>query len=309
MSEAVGATGVFLAPLRGRLDKLSTSRPWLVRSVIYLALFTAATFVFIFLRFPEERLLPIVNNAMQKAPVKMEAQGASLAFPLGVRLTGLEVWPNMGSGAPALDLPRVTIAPSLLALLSGGIKASVEAQILGGRAEANVESVGDGGSLELEFHEVDPGKGNWWSAFPWFRVAGLMEGEAELAMKAKDIMTGQGKLSVRMKDASLTLGKSLNPDGTSLAITEGELEVNMARGVATVAKGNFEGPHINMQVAGGITLAAEPSDSRLNVTITLRLTEEGKKALGTAAFFLPQPGAGGNIMIRIGGTLREPMML
>ncbi|MDH5757497.1 MAG: type II secretion system protein GspN [Nitrospinota bacterium] len=296
---------------QGRMGRLLLSRPWLWRSILYTVLFLCATSVFIITRFPEEVLASIVNQALEKAPMEMQAHRAELTFPLGLTLFDLSVDEKADPENRIMSISSLRVKPYILAAISGNRKAWVEANSLGGAIEGVVATDGlDGDELEVEldFNHIDPGKGEWWGRFPWFKAEGIFEGQGAIKINRNDWTTAQGRLESRIKEAKLILGKSLNSKGGYIDISEGEIELKLEKGNLSVVKGAFSGPHASLVLSGAVTMAKNPQFSMMNIIITMKLSETAKQALGTAAYFLPQPDSSGKIVMKIGGTFRSPIM-
>ncbi|MDH5510664.1 MAG: type II secretion system protein GspN [Nitrospinota bacterium] len=292
-----------------KILKSLEQRPWFWRSALYLILLVFATLVFATIRFPSEKLTPMVNHAMRQAPVHMETQTAEFSFPPGLILRNVSVALKQQPQNNLAAISTMKIKPYYLAALMGGLKANIRAQTLDGIVEALVETekMGDGDSeLSLTFHGINPGKAQWWDRFPWFKVEGNLGGEGELKVRHGDVKKAHGWLKAQTRETRLDVGKNLNPDGGVVEIAMGDLELNLEKGKLTVVKGSVSGPHFSATVSGGITMANELNNSILNIIITLAMAEPAKKALGTAALFLPQPGADGKTIIRVGGTIKSP---
>jgi type II secretion system protein N len=294
----------------GRLRLALDSNPWLLRYLIYTGLFLAATLVFMVARFPNARLLAMVNQVLLNAPARVEAERAWLTFPPGIKLANVTVAERAKPQVRLLTITTLGIRPSILAALTGRKKAWAWAKTLGGSIEAVALAMGEKDKIELNvsFDNIDPALGEWWSGFPWFKAEGKIGGEGKLEIERNDILTGDGWLKAEVKDGKITFGKSLTAGGAPLAIATGELELKLAKGMLTIGKGVFRGPRGDLLVAGGISLAPEIGDSRLNLVATLTMTESAKAGLGSVAFFLPTAGPGGKHIIRIGGTLNDPVM-
>ncbi|MDH5638018.1 MAG: type II secretion system protein GspN [Nitrospinota bacterium] len=294
---------------QAKILKSLETRPWLWRSMLYLALLIIATVVFATIRFPSGELTPIVNHAMRQAPVHLETKTAELSFPPGLILRDVSVALIQHPQDTIATASTVKVKPYFLAALMGGLKAGIKAQTLDGVVEALVEAENRGGGdseLSLMFRGINPGKAQWWESFPWFKVEGKLGGEGELEVKRADVKKAQGWLKAQTRQARLAIGEKLNPDGGVIDVSMGELEFKLEKGKLTVVKGSAAGPHFSATISGGITLANNLNNSILNLIITLSLAEPAKKALGTAALFLPQPGSNGKTIIRIGGTIKSP---
>jgi len=284
--------------------------PWSPRMAAYTAVFLASTAVFMAVRFPSARLLEMVNQSLAAAPVNIAAQEARLTFPPGLKLSNVAVAEKNKPLAKILTVDSLVIRPSILAALTGGLKGSASSSLLGGTAEgeAKINTGGGKSELEISFEKLDPALGDWWSGFPWFKAEGKLGGSGKLEITGGQVMTAVGWLKMEVADGRIIFNKSLSSGGAPLSITSGELELKLSNGALTIGKGVFHGPQGDLLLAGGMGLAPDLPESRLNIVATLTMTEAAKAGLGGVAMFLPPAAPGGKHVFRIGGTLGQPLL-
>ncbi|MDH4185114.1 MAG: type II secretion system protein GspN [Nitrospinota bacterium] len=298
---------VLPATLSGRWGFI-TSRQWLARSILYVLFFAVALVAFIYIRFPAARLTPIVNETLREAPFHVEAGDIQLAFPPGLRLNSVTVAEKSDPKSLIVTVPRLTIKPSIISAILGRAKADISAELLGGGVSASADSGEKEVEISMEFDGIDPGQGEWWGRFPWFKAQGLISGKGRMEMKMRDLPAGEGTMKAELAEGSITLNKSLNPSGASIIIDKGELELKMAKGVISVAKGSFTGPDINIQISGNVGVSQNFPDSRLNIVAAIFLSPSMKEKLGMVASMLPAANHEGKHVIRLGGSLAQPQM-
>lgn len=277
----------------------------------YALFFVLAFAVFVYVRFPAASLIPAVEGAVSGTPLRLEISGASLGFPPGVTFGATGVYGDFaGKTVPLVTLDYLSVTPSLLSIVSGP-RATIKAGALNGEAAATVSLSGEEGKtlgVNFKFTDIDPAAGPWWRDFTMAKFSGKLSGGGAVSLENGDITRGDGAISLSLRDGVIEISRNILQNMPPLKIDSGALEADYKKASLVIKKGSFTGPDIEGTVAGSVILSRVPDFSRLNITVSVKLSRTIKDALGPLAMLIP-PAKNGLHTFRIGGMIKSPALI
>jgi len=238
------------------------------------------------------------------APMGFEFTSAtqSIHFPFGAELTGVSVR-SMTSSAPypALECPVITIAPSLLSLLTLQPGVRVNASLYDGVAKVTIRPSSGGTAVSYDLDAVNVAEQRLFS-LPGASASGTISGNGELWLSPADLDadTGDGEVS----GAGLAIKSPFASAPILLGNADAKFKID--RGVLTIEGLKTSGGDLTVTASGTIQLAPDPAQSTIAIQFTLALAPAAASRLGAMFAFLPHPP--GSDPYRLTGTLSAPQI-
>jgi type II secretion system protein N len=299
------------------IEYMSAAKEFLItrKEGVAMAVGLAAFFLFVFsvalyIRFPADRLGPLVEQLVSSAlPGADLSIGATrIAFPPGITASGVNV-SQMQKGGKRIELARfdsVTITPSLIALVTGGERGSISAEGFNGDINVDLDRDDHSTTVSITIGQIDPGASPLWDQVVWGKLSGELSGEGEYSFAAEDSSKGDGQITATLTKASVTLAQAIAGDMPPVAIDQGNIAISIAKGTATLDTFTLTGPEIEVTLTGTVAINGRVIDnSRLNLTATVKLKGGLQKTVGPM-MAMAKPAQNGLTTFTVRGTFHSP---
>jgi type II secretion system protein N len=262
-------------------------------AVFGLALFAG----FLFATFPYTATLSKVL-----APMGFEFSSGtqSLSFPFGAELTNVRVSSTTSAATSrALECSSVTIAPSILSLLTLQPGVRVRASLYDGDARVTIRPSSGGTAIGYDLDALNIAKQQLFSLGA-ATATGTISGDGHLWLSPADIAadTGDGELS----GAALTISSPLVSGPVRLGGAQAKFKLD--RGALTIEDLRTSGGDVTVTASGTIQIAQDPASSTLAIEFTLVPEPAAVSRLGILFALLPHPPNAQPY--RLTGTLSAP---
>ena len=274
-------------------------RTWRVR--LSYAVFGLVIFAgFLFATFPYTATLSKVL-----APMGYQFSSASqtLRFPFGAELTQVRV--SSIASAPqsrVIECPVMTIAPSLLSLLTFQPGVRVKANLYDGIARATIRPSAGGTAVSYDLDAVNIAQQRLFALPVEASASGTMSGHGKLWFSPTDLATDSG--DGEMNCAGLAIASDfLN---VPIRLGNADAKFKLDRGFLTIEELKTSGGDVTLSASGTIQLAPDPADSIVAIQFTIVPTPEAATRLGLLFALLPRHH--GAQPYRLTGTLAAPQI-
>lgn len=324
-----------IARLQERLQATPRSASWALKWLGYPLFFVFCFALFAYVTFPYQRAR---DYLIQQVEYEKGADGS--LKPTGIRLQIGELRPSWLNGVSLSDVhftkmpseadgtplsgrvDELTVSTSWWALLTGGIDVEFDAQVGDGSLEGQYETAASATHVRSVLEKVDLSQLGVLDALVGIPVRGVADGALDLTL-AEERKETRGDVQLKVVDLVMGDGESKLklPEGPGLTIDPleaGTLDARLGveEGVARIEKLRAEGPDIELNGEGSLTLARPIQRSRMNLVVELRFTDRYKKKSDrTQAMFelmQMQPAlkraktSNGGLRYRIRGLLGNP---
>jgi type II secretion system protein N len=277
----------------------SRYRTWCVR--LGYAIFGLVIFAgFLFATFPYTATFSKVL-----APMGYEFSSASqrIRFPFGAELTQV----RMSSIAPtaqsrAIECPLMTIAPSLISLLTFQPGVRVKANIYDGIARATIRPSGGGTALSYDLDAVNIAQQRMFALPADAAASGTMSGHGKLWFSPTDLATDSGY--GEMNGAGLAITSDFLNMPIRLGNAHAKFKVD--RGYLTIEELTTTDGDVTLSATGTIQLAEDPADSTVAIKFTIAPTPAAASRLSLLFALLPRHN--GTEPYQLTGTLSAPQI-
>jgi type II secretion system protein N len=298
----------------------------LLFGALYTGFFLVAFAFSAYLTFPYERLrdflvAKVAGNHPGDDALALQVGELEPSWLTGVELTDVDVSRGAADGSePAtLHFDTVTVRVSVLPLLIGNIKLSLNAEVGDGSMHVDYAH-GEIREIEAEMDALDVGvlglgswigvplKGSATGAVVMALDETATKSEGDIALTIEDLHVGDGKakLSIPGMSGGLTLDQV--KAGTL------ELVLKVTEGNASLEKLSTTGPDLKLDGTGGLRLADPLRRSRVDLQLGLKFSDAYKqKSTNTKALFelmsfqdmwKRATDADGTMHLSVGGTLQ-----
>ncbi|MBM4321306.1 MAG: type II secretion system protein GspN, partial [Deltaproteobacteria bacterium] len=198
-----------------------------------------------------------------------------------------------GPGAhlpPPIRIPRVAARLALLPLVIGRLEADFVTEIAGGSISGSASKRGGAYSVELEMSDIVL------TALPGLRdklplpLKGTLAAQGRLLWSPQEMAATNGRLQLSLHKAELGAGNIPLPKGSLFPTFElttptrlGTLELEFVVGeeqarepnmaLATLKRFEHKGEDIELKLEGDVVLAAQPAQSRPDLTLGVRFAD------------------------------------
>lgn len=254
-----------------------------------------------FLFFPTTLLRDwLTAEVAAKTPCQLQVKSLGLRFPLGLTARDLVL---SGGGLPtAVKIDRLQITPSWLSLFSGNPGAAIEAELLGGDLSGEIHRNGDftangqGLILDLPLGDKLP-----------LTVVGTLRTLA--ASGALPVAAGTvSKLQLTINELRLNGTKALGSGQDVLRLGTATLSANGQGNSFRIEELKCSGGDLALEAGGSLLLATPPTQSRLNLSLTLQPAASFDPALKDLLSVFGKPARDGSMRLRLTGSLAKPSL-
>jgi len=286
-----------LLPTHARPQRLH--RSWHVK--LGYAVFGLVVFAgFLFATFPYTATFSKVL-----APMGFEFSSASqsINFPFGAELTQVRV-SSMTAAAqnPVIECPVMTIAPSLLSLLTFQPGVRVKANLYDGIARATIRPSGGGTAISYSLDAVNIARQRLFALPGDAAASGTMSGHGKLWFSPIDLTTDSG--NGEMSGAGLAISSDFLNAPIRLGNAQAKFKVD--RGFLTIEELKTSGGDVILTASGTIQLAADPAESTVAIQFTVVPTPAAASRLSLLFAILPRHP--GHEPYQLTGTLSAPQI-
>src|SRR5712692_5281725 len=265
-------------PESGSASYWRTHRAALGYAAFGLVLFAA----FLFATFPYTATFSKVL-----APIGLEfsSTGQSLRFPFGAELNDVRVSSTTSPAPyPVIECPVITIAPSILSLLTFQPGVRVRASLYDGVAIVTLRPSGGGPAIRYDLDAVNVARQRVF-ALPGAAASGTMSGHGTLWLSPADLEadTGDGE----MIGADLAIMSALA--STPIRLGNADAKFKLAGGALTIEELKTSGGDLTLAATGTIELGADPAHSTLAIQFTLMPDPAAVSRLNMLFALLPHP--------------------
>lgn len=217
--------------------------------------------------------------------LEFSSTSQSISFPFGAELTDVRVTSmTRNSGAPLIESPAVTIAPSILSLLMFHPGVRVRASLLDGIVKVILRPSAGGVAVSYDFDAVNIAKQQWF-AFPGGEAAGTISGAGNLWVSPADIAADSG--GGELTGAALIITTVVAPQPIRLG--DAHSRFSLSNGTLTLDELMTSGGDVALTATGTIQLAPDFGESRLAIQFTLVPAPSAVSRLGILLAVLPHP--------------------
>lgn len=257
-----------------RLLQTLRGKPWAKRLGFALFAWLVFTFAF-FLTFPSDALRDRVVREAEQRGLKVRLESVRLAFPLGLRfqeayLILREPDPQAQKPAVAVHLPRLTLRPSLLGLLTGKKAIAFDARIWGGKLSGSAATSDEGARIEAHLRDVDLGESLL--AAIGLQIEGKVD-ELRLVAEGAKLSSAQGEILLRSSDIVIRGGEVNHFSLPKVALGNLEGKIALADGSAQFESFQAKGEDVDARVEGSIRLADRFALSTLQTKLMFKPSE------------------------------------
>lgn len=272
------------------------------RPLAYLAVFVAATFLFLVGAYPSERLTATVNAALQdSAGGRLTVGRAAYRFPASLALDNV----ILKNGADEALLGQAVVHPSLWGYLAGRRRAGIALAGPWGRAVLRVTEGGSRQSIQLESVQADLAVLAAGLDLPVSLAGSLtMHGKVEVSGEDRPSMDGSGRVEARDIIVSGVLLKALGAG--SLRLDQAGVNWSAAGDVVTVNEARFSGD-LTGELSGRLILRGDaPERWPLDLTIRAAPSASAGRKLAPLLTLAGADSRPGGFTVKIGGTVGRP---
>lgn len=280
---------------------------WVGFSLFSWAVFTLS----LYLTFPSEAVRDRVVQVAWQQGVNLRMESVGLAFPLGISFSETywilrEADPQAEVGAVAIHIPKATLRPSLLGLLTGKLALSFDASLWGGNLAGRLSSSDDGREIQARLRGVELGESVLGAIGLQFE--GKIE-ELRLEAAGSQLASLEGELSLKGENLVINGGEVNHFSLPKIALGTLEGKVMIADGKAEIETFEANGDDITALVEGSIRFADRLGLSTLQTKLRFKPSEswwsENEMLRAGAAMALRKDGEGFH-NIQLYGQLSRP---
>ncbi len=252
---------------------------------------------------PAELIMAPLKQRLEAGPgLILTEQSAERVFPFGIKASGLLL---SAGGKGILYLDTITVRLSPLSILSGGVKAELNATVARGSLKGYVLFKRNRTQVEMEAEDID------FDAVPAFKNAGLegggsFDGRLELTLPRSTCPKG----TLRAKgfgmdpDALGVMGFRL-PFGT---IADAGLRAELEDCGVTLRALWIDGSNMSARVGGLVSLAKPVEQSRLDLEIEVIPRKGAAEMPGLLLLLGPYRRSANYYSMKVSGTLGSPVL-
>jgi type II secretion system protein N len=274
-------------------------RTWRVR--IGYAVFGLAVFAgFLFATFPYTATFSKVL-----APMGYEFSSASqsIRFPFGAELTQVRVTPMTSAAQnPVIECPVMTIAPSLLSLLTLQPGVRVKANLYDGIARATIRPSAGGTAISYDLDAMNIAQQRLFALPADSSASGTMSGHGKLWFSPTDLATDRG--DGEMSGAGLAIKSDFLNAPIRLGTAQAKFKLD--RGFLIIENFKTSGGDLMLSATGTIQLAPDPADSTVAIQFTIVPAPAAASRLSLLFAILPRHP--GHEPYQLTGTLSAPQI-
>lgn len=284
-----------------------------VAAWLYLGTATAAL---VLLRFPLDRVLASATLQIERqGGPRLEVGPARLGWLFSVFLEGLQAELRLPRGPATLELEQIEVHPDWGSVVFGRPGVWVRAAAYGGRVELEAKAT-DRTATRLEsarivVEHVDLSTAGVLEQLSGGRFQGLVEAAAELdvAGPAPADWRGHGRILVAGLDLQNVALGGLTMEHLPLGRAEVELEIAEGSAELRLVRCEVSGSEVEIVATGRVVLAPDPTRSRLEIQVRLRLSGRTLETMGDAVSLMGfPPDESGWLRLTVAGTLNNPQV-
>lgn len=286
----------------------------------YPAFFLLCFVFFAYKTFPYERLAERLEQEARIRGYELEIVDLTHSGLTGLTFESLRVvLPAEEDESPPLDVifDELTVGTSLLSLVSDTKSYSINAEIAGGEAEADVTLGEQRMDVEAEIDAIDLGAIPALRRFTKVPLSGILDGEIELAMPS-DVDQSSGEVQLAIESLNLGDGKTQVdiPGWGGLTLDRAdagnlELVANIEEGIARIEQAQAHGEDLKLDAVGQVRLSRPIQRSELNLMLRVKIEDAYKDRSEKVATMLELASSGlkaamtsdGAIQYMLGGSL------
>ena len=284
---------------RGRLG----SRPWY-------ALFTLAAFLLgLAYTLPHDLIARrLVETSTTGAPVSIDFDDVSFAFPNGYRVKGLRLTPPKSPGS-SIAFEETTVRTPLAGLLLGHPESgSVEGRVWDGALAGDVARSGSKTHVELTLAGADLGRALAALLPPPARFTGRADLALDLAGDGRTTQSAEGtaRLDARgLEIHELVVRGFPVPD---LAFRDVAIAAQMNGARLQLKELRASGDQLSVEGSGDVVVREPVALSTLNLKLSIDVPPNAPPALRIVTALLPKRPPGEKPVYTLTGTLAAPLL-
>lgn len=241
---------------------------------------------------------------------RLRADELSFSIFTGITFDKLQMTSNVNEDAQ-IKIDRLRINPSLLSILFGKTKSSVQIKSGKGVIEGTVSDDSSQTRLELEIDNYNLG---FAKTLLGVAMEGIVEGEIDVRMNKKNNAESKGSIKLDFKNAKmLDVNIPLDPSNPSSAMRFSELkiaqdkgsllEMNLKGSSLDVLQFNLNGDDLNLNLKGKILLGKSSSDTSLNLEGKFKVSPQVVQTIPFFALIEPQKNSDGSFDVALEGKM------
>lgn len=302
------------------LPRLRLSRPsfeWLPamlpsRRVLFYTLYTLLLFlVFLVWQFPHGELLRRALRSVDLSPFKLDFADARFAWLRGYEFQGVEIkrLDEQDGGPPILESSRVYLRPRWTGLLRGRLASlKMEAALYSGNAEGSWELENGLHRVTLRLEHLHIGRYRWLiKELREGEIDGLLSGVISAESRRLGARDGEiaGDLELRQAHAAGLKIRGMTVPQLEFASITAKFTVKGEQ--IELQELRADGPQLKVNASGQVTVRTPPTESVLNLRVTLQPGPESDDTTRGLLALIPRPkNARPDAPIVVTGTLAQP---
>ncbi len=216
-------------------------------------------------------------------PYEIKISGIEpLTPPVGIALSDVIVsYPPTAKGGPKrlAVIDRLTVKPSLVALVFGDLETGFKGTMFGGDVKGSIENSGASQSaqkIEASFQAVDLKKVEAAKTLWGLDMSGTADGNVSYSCADRRWWTGDGTARLNVRDGTVAgLRRYLIPlNKVDRCAVDGEFAVK--NGTLTIRRAVMTSAQAKLDISGTAKLAQIPNQTSLDLTVTIELSDLGK---------------------------------
>lgn len=263
----------------------------------YVAVGVVLFFVFLAATFPYTEVL---SSVLAPTGFTISSQSQGMAFPFGVRMTGVAVTDSaISRSRPILASDELSISPSFLSFLTGSPGINLAAKLYGG--DLTLSARRDGGLIVVAFKlsGVQPGR------YPELRALGVkfdgrVSATGHLTLSPNQIAADNGTVTFSGSGISIRAIRGMAP----VKLGQVQAVADLKHGKLTIRNATTEGGDLLFSGRGSVRLQPSLPDSTLDIKFRLRPSAAAHSRLEFLMGMLPHPPSSTPYLLQ--GTLAQP---
>lgn len=261
-------------------------------------------------RLPIDNLIPYFVERGSKGRLLLKVERTSFSLPMGCRFEKVSYASVAGDRTTKGRLENLVLTVNLFGLVTGHLPVSFDVRptAQGGKIQgsAGIPLLGRSAYFEMKLSEVEIEKLGL-ASFSGRDLKGKASGEMKFKGDLEEPSTLLGEGRLLLKNGSVDTRMDL-ADLKAVTFDSVRIPFKAKDGRLLLEKGEMEGPMLSGTLSGQITLSKRISDCVLDLTARLRPGPLLEKNPFAGALLSKIKEGGKEIILKIGGTVRQPTM-
>jgi type II secretion system protein N len=261
-------------------------------------------------RLPIGNMISYCTERTSKGRLLLKIERAAMSLPTGFRLENVSYVYSGGDRSATGQMERIDLNANLFGLVTGRLPLSFDIRPLaqGGRIQGSVGMplLGRSVSLEVKLSEVDVG-GIGLASLSGREVKGTASGQLKFKGDPGQLSTFMGEGLLLLRNGSVDTRMDM-ADLKAVPFESVRIPVKVSDGRLLLEKGEMDGPMLSGTLSGQVNLNKRVSDSVLDLTARMKPGPLLEKNPFAGPLLSKVKEGGKEIVLKIGGTIKQPTM-